>query len=66
MYALARISVTPMAVIQHGLAELLLDWQERREERRQLRELDERLLRDLGMIRTDIRRSYRKIRFTRS
>jgi uncharacterized protein YjiS (DUF1127 family) len=66
MNAIARISETPLAEMQHRLAELVLDWQERRDQRRKLRELDKRLLSDLSLIRTDIRRNYRNIRFTRS
>jgi uncharacterized protein YjiS (DUF1127 family) len=64
--AIARMPVLPLAAMQHKLAELMLDWQEFREERRRLREFDEHLLRELNLIRTDIRRSYRNMRFTRS
>ncbi len=35
-------------------------WQERAKQRRHLRELDDRILRDIGVSRADIDREYRK------
>lgn len=63
MNAIARISATPLAA---RLADFMMDWRERRDERRALRNFDESLSRDLDLIRTDIRRGYRRMRFTRS
>ncbi len=42
------------------LFELLTEWQARERQRRQLRELDDRLLRDIGISRVDAGREARK------
>jgi uncharacterized protein YjiS (DUF1127 family) len=39
-----------------GLVDGVLAWQERRRSRRLLRQLDDRLLRDLGLSRADVER----------
>jgi hypothetical protein len=66
MNAIARMSLTPLAAIQDRFSELMLDWEDRRDERRRKRELEQRLLQELGLIRADMRRGYRSMRFTRS
>ena len=66
MNAIARMSLTPLAAMQDRFSELMLDWEDRRDERRRKRELEQRLLQELGLIRADIRRSYHSMRFTRS
>ena len=42
------------------LFERVLDWQERSKQRVHLMELDDRMLRDIGMTRADAVREYRK------
>jgi len=42
------------------LFERMLDWQERSKQRVHLMELDDRMLRDIGMTRADAVREYRK------
>ncbi len=66
MNAIARMSLTPLAAMQDRFSELMLDWEDRRDERRRKRELEQRLLQELGLIRADMRRGYHSMRFTRS
>lgn len=47
------------SVLAYAL-ETLLTWQERARQRRQLAELDPRILRDIGISRSDAEREYRK------
>jgi uncharacterized protein YjiS (DUF1127 family) len=43
-----------LAAYGASLLRLLLDWQERARQRRRLREMDDRLLRDIGLTRADV------------
>jgi uncharacterized protein YjiS (DUF1127 family) len=42
-------TLPPLARILHGLTLVVLRWEERRQSRRSLRELDDHLLRDIGI-----------------
>ena len=56
-YAGAAFSVKSVAAY---LLDTFLTWQERQRQRRELMSLDSRLLRDIGISRTDAEREYRK------
>jgi uncharacterized protein YjiS (DUF1127 family) len=64
--ALARIGLFALSVgelavafVWHGAARLVI-WQERSRERRRLASLDDHMLRDIGINRSDVYREIRK------
>jgi uncharacterized protein YjiS (DUF1127 family) len=50
------MSVAAAASLPARIFSLLLAWQERAEQRRTLRQLDDRMLRDIGLSRADVAR----------
>jgi uncharacterized protein YjiS (DUF1127 family) len=59
-----RYSDAPVSRVRHPLAtkglEILLAWQDRAAQRRALAELDDRLLKDIGLTRADVDRECAK------
>ena len=60
----SAVAMAPIFTLRQRLRELMLNWQERREERRVLREFEEHMLRELALTRNSIRRHFRAVRFT--
>ena len=58
---MSSVSFTTRAVAIFGAAiERVLVWQERAAQRHHLAELDDRMLRDIGITRVDVMREYNK------
>ena len=60
----SAVATAPTLTMRQRLREWILNRQERREERRALREFEEQMLRELALTRNSIRRHYRAMRFT--